>query len=188
MPKVKAKATRLSKAELQKENDELKAALKEKLALDHASVEAGEMGSGPVMVPIKNFSPNYIVYDYQWRGLDRRLELSSKGRKQLASVPLEIWYELERDTALVNDGYIARIDKPITNPNIVEDTAAVVEKLTEDQFKDRVTKITNPFSLYELVGYLEPLTNKTSKQLMAQTTVRSRVKELLGTVIMDDLG
>lgn len=186
MPKVKVKARR-SKADLQKENDELRAALSEKLALDHASVEAGELGSGPVMVPIKNFSPNYIVYDYQWRGLDRKLELSSRGRKQLASVPLEIWYELERDTALVTDGYIARIDKPITNPNIIEDTGAVVENLTEDEFKDRVSKITNPFSLYELVSYLEPLNNKTSKQLMAQTTVRNRVKGLLGTLIIDDI-
>src|SRR5438105_11249254 len=165
MPKVKAK-TRMSKAELQKENDELRAALKEKLALDHATAEAGELGSGPIMVPIKNFSPNYIVYDYQWRGLDRRLELSSKGRKQLASVPLEIWYELERDTALVIEGYIARIDKPIKNPNIIEDTAAVVDKLTEAEFADRISKITNPFSLFELVSYLEPLRNKTSKQLM----------------------
>jgi len=187
MPKVKAKATRLSKAELQKENDELRAALKEKLALDHASIEAGELGAGPVMVPIKNFSPNYIVYDYQWRGLDRKLELSSKGRKQMASVPLEIWYELERDTALVVEGYIARVDRPLTNPNIIEDTAAVVDKLTEAEFADRVSKVTNPFSLYELVGYLEPLKNKTSKQLMAQNVVRARVKELLGTLIVDDV-
>ncbi|SRR5258706_7258204 len=187
MPKARVKTARRSKADLQKENDELRAALSEKLALDHATMEAGELGSGPIMVPLKNFSPNYIVYDYQWRGLDRKLELSSKGRKQLASVPLEIWYELERDTALVVDGYIARIDKPITNPNIIEDTAAVVEKLTEDEFRDRVSKITNPFSLYELVSYLEPLKNKTSKQLMAQTNVRAKVKELLGTVIMDDI-
>jgi len=185
MPKVK-KASK-TKADLQKENEELRAALKEKLALDHASVEAGEMGSGPVMIPIKNFSDSYIVYDYQWRGLDRKLELASKGRKQMASVPLEIWYELERDTALVAEGYIARVDRPITNPNIIEDCKAIVEKLTDVEFKDRVAQITNPFTLYSLVGYLEPIRNPSSTELMAKNIVRMRVKELLGTLIIDDV-
>jgi|SRR6267142_7239944 len=186
MPKVKTKTAK-TKADLQKENDELKAALKEKLALDHASVEAGELGAGPTMVPIKNFSDSYITYDYQWRGLDRKLELASKGRKQMASVPLEIWYELERDTALIAEGYIARVDRPITNPNIIEDCRAVVEKLTEEEFKNRVAQITNPFSLYALVGFLEPIKAPTSKELMARNIVRLRVKELLGTLIIDDI-
>src|SRR5207302_4344044 len=134
MPKAKEKVARKSKAELIKENEELRASLKEKLALDHATVETGELGAGPQMVPIKNFSKNYIVYEYQWRGLDRKLELASKGRKQYASVPLDIWFELERDTSLVASGYIARIDKPLTNPNIVEDPESLVNNMTKADF------------------------------------------------------
>src|SRR5437762_13977719 len=102
------------------------------------------------MVPIKNYSPNYIVYDYQWRGLDRKLELSSKGKKQFATIPLEIWDELERDTVLVTEGYIARVDRPVTNPNIIEDAAAIIANLTEAEFADRIAKVTNPFSVFEL--------------------------------------
>jgi hypothetical protein len=87
----------------------------------------------------------------------------------------------------VTDGYIARIDQPITNPNIVEDPAALIENMTEQEFKDRVGKITNPFTLYDLVAYIEPIKNKSGKQLMAQSAIRMRVKETLGTLIVDDI-
>jgi len=188
MPKAeKIKTARRTRAELLKENEELRQSLKEKLALDHATVEAGELGAGPRMIPIKNFSQSHIVYEYQWRGLDRKLELAAKGRKQYASVPLEIWFELERDTTLVTEGYIARIDQPITNPNIVEDPAALIENMTEQEFKERVSKITNAFTLYDLVAYIEPIKNKSGKQLMAQSAIRMRVKETLGTLIVDDI-
>jgi hypothetical protein len=157
------------------------------MSLDHGAAEAHEVAAGPTMVPVKNFSPNFIVYEYDWRGQSRKLELSSKGRRQMNSVPLEIWLELERDTALVTDGYIARTDRPITNPNIIENPESVIDKLTEVEFQQRVASITNPFSLYELVSYLEPLKDKNGKLLAAQNAVRARVKELTGTIIMDDL-
>ena len=171
-----------SKKELEQEIEELKKAL-----LDAGSVRNAAMAfqESAVMVPIKNFSTNFISYEYDFRGQKRRLELDVSGRKMISSVPLEVWEDIERNTVFVSEGYIARTDKPLTNPNIVDDAEALVNNLTEAQFTARVKEITNPWSVYKFVAYLEPLQEKTGKQLSAQKAVRKRVLELTDVVIVD---
>jgi hypothetical protein len=138
-----------------------------------------------VMVPIKNFSTNYISYEYEFRGQKRRLELDVSGRKMISSVPLEIWEDIERNTVFVSEGYIARTDKPLTNPNIIDDPEALVNNLSEAQFANRVKEMTNASAIYKLVAFLEPLKEKTGKQLSAQKAVRKRILELTDVVIVD---
>lgn len=176
MPKVSK-----TKKELQVENAELTKALSNQSAVAN---ESNSLGT-PVMVPVKNFSTTYIVHEYEYRGQPKRLDLDISGKKSIGALPLEIWLELERDTVYVDQGYIARTDMPITNPNVIEDAEKLVDNLTEEQFAKRVSLITNASTLYRLVGYLEPIENKTGKLLSAQRAVRNRVFELTKTRIVD---
>lgn len=176
MPKVSK-----TKKELEAENKELVQALQNQSVVANEGVSLTQ----PIMVPVKNFSTSYIVHEYQFRGQPKRLELDISGRKAIGSVPLEIWHELERDTIYVHQGYIARTDMPITNPNVIEDPEKLVANLTEEQFTKRVALITNASTLFKLVGYLEPLENKSGNLLSAQKVVRNRVFELTKTRIVD---
>lgn len=171
-----------SKKELEQEIEQLKKALLEAGTTRNAATSFVE---SPVMVPVKNFSTNFISYEYEFRGQKRRLELDVSGRKMISSVPLEVWEDLERNTPFVSQGYIARTDQVITNPNIVEDAEALVNNLSESQFINRIKSMTNASTLYKFVGYLEPLKEKTGKQLAAQKAVRKRVMELTDVVIVD---
>ena len=85
----------------------------------------------------------------------------------------------------MTQGYVARTDMPITNPNVVEDPEKLIENLTEQQFADRVKAMTNPSTLYRLVGYIEPQKDKSGKLLSAQKVVRDKVFELTKTRIID---
>ena len=177
MPKV-AK----TKKQLEQENEELKAALTGQSAVGE---ELSRVYPQPIMVPVKNFSTNFIVHEYEYRGQKKRLELDISGRKASGAVPLEIWVDIERDTPFVREGFIARTDQPITNPNVIEDPEKLIENLTEEQIKDRVEQMTNTSSIFKLVGYIEPIQNKNGKLLAAQKIIRDRVFELTKTRIID---
>lgn len=177
---------RRSNKVLEQENKELKDKLIERNQFSTKATSIVESSGDVKMVPVKNYSDNAIVYTYEYRGQPKRLELEPVGRRRIGAVPLEVWYEIERDTKLVTEGYIARTDVPTDNPNVVEDIEALVENSSEADFKNRLALITNPYVLYKFVSYLEPIKNKTGKQLAAQYVVRQRVAQTTGTRIVDD--
>lgn len=162
-----------TKAELVKEVEQLTAALREKGYVDNAAAAASV--DSATMVPVKNFGGTYVVYPYEFRGQSRRLELDVSGRKQFGSVPLEIWLDMERNTKLVSQGYIARTDQPLSNPNLVEDVEALYNSSTEKGFNARIESITNPNVLYKFSAFFEPMKNKDGKAYAATRAVRDRI-------------
>lgn len=176
---------RQRKAALEQENAELRKALEAKHAVDNVTTVLST-SEVPVMVPIKNYGGVAIFYQYQYRGQNKELKLDTTGSRTTDAIPFEIWEELKRNSRLVEEGYIARTDVPTDNPNVVENVEQLVKSLNEKKFRERINKIINPNVLMMFVAYIEPIKNKTGKILSAQKTVRDRVKELTGSIIVDD--
>lgn len=169
-----------TKAELLRKNQELEKALKEKSSFVESSTRA-ETGANYVMVPIRNYGNTSVSIEYEYKGMTKVLVLETTDPKRLGAVPLEVWNELARTSKLVADGYIARTDVPITNPNVIEDDEAFVKGLGEAEFAKKVTELTNVHVLMRLLRSIETMEHKTGKYLSALAALRQRIFDVTET-------
>lgn len=137
---------------------------------------------GTVMVPIKNYSGALVDVPYRVGGQKYSELLDSHGPNQTGAIPLDSWIALERDSRLVRLGYIVRTDRPITNPNVIEDIDAFVRSIREKDIESRVAKIENLDVLYRLSQYIEllPKEEVTGKHLKVLDAVRKGITDKTG--------
>jgi hypothetical protein len=167
--------TNRTKADLEKEVDDLKGQLEHEVrqaaVLSHAPAQ-------PTMVPIKNYGGTVVTVSYEILGNTKYAVLDISGLRQTASIPLDRWLELERDSKLVGLGYIARTDQPVTNPNVIPDVIVFVEDLKEQDIVSRLESIENPNVLHRINDYLAPKEDRTAREGMILEEVRNRIFEL----------
>lgn len=174
-----------TKAQLEQDNQELRTQLANTQALANANKQSER--DGVPMVPIKNYGGTVVTVTYDVFGVERFCMMEPSGMKQIGSIPLERWLDLERGSRLVSDGYIARTDRPITNPNVIEDVETFIAALTEDKLVARIEEFTNANALYKINDFLAPkeLESKLGgKELFLLSTVREKIFDLVGTRIV----
>lgn len=169
-----------SKVELERENAELKKALEGKSRLDHTLSQA-DMGANYIMVPIRNYGSTTVSIEYEYKGMTKVLVLGTNDPKNLGVIPLEVWTELERTSKLVSDGYIARTDVPITNPNVIPDDEAFIKSHGEAEFAKKVELITNVHVLFRLLKCVEFNKSKAGKYLSAASVLKQRIFDVTET-------
>jgi hypothetical protein len=174
-----------TKRELEQDNQELRTQLANTQALLNAKQQTAR--EGIPMVPIRNYGGTVVTVTYDVFGTERACLMEPSGMKQFGSIPLERWQELERGSKLVSDGYIARTDRPITNPNIIEDVEEFIADIAEDKIETRIAEFTNANALYKINDFLAPRELEGElggKELFLLTTVRDQIFELVGTKIV----
>lgn len=173
-----------TKADLRAKIEELENALRDKSSFQNSVARAE--GTGYTMVPVKNWSSTSVSIEYEYKGLKTVLILDPDGSRSVGAIPLETWTELERSSKLVSDGYIARTDKPVNNPNVIEDSGDYINNCTEGQLVSKLAQVTNVHVVHRLLRYIEALKEKSGKDLAAQTALRNRIFELSGVRIVDE--
>lgn len=136
------------------------------------------------MVPVKNFGGTLVSLQYEQFGNTRTVLLESQGPKQVALIPISAWLGYERDTNLVKEGYIARTDRPISNPNVVDDIEGFLNNSSESEMSERFSQITNPNVLHRVLAVVESQ-EKTGKYLAAERALRNRIFKLTDVEIVD---
>lgn len=170
-----------TKAELERQLKEAQKALRDKVSFEHSAAQA-ESGGNYTLVPIRNYSDTMVSLEFEYKGNKKVLILETMDPKRLGAIPLEVWIELERTSKLVSDGYIARTDLPITNPNVIEDDEEFVKSHGEKEFTDRVTQMTNVHVLLRLLRLVEAMgKNKAGKYLSAETALKNRIFDVTET-------
>lgn len=178
-----------TKAEIQQENEELKKALHQRNAEAEALSRATPHPAtfSTKMVPVKNFSGNLVSIPYEYAGQARTLLLESSGLRQTGVLPYEVWLNLERESALVAKGYIARTDQAITNPNIVDDVQEYLDEREEKDIAEAILKIENASTLYKMLDHLDGTdpSDRTSKELFVREHLKRRIFEITKVQIVD---
>jgi len=170
-----------TKKQLEDENAELKQQLMEKAVQISNTAASHIVAPGIEMVPIKNYGGTIVTVVDEINGQEKPIVLDTHGIKQQRKITLEKWLELERESALVKDGYIARTDQPVTNPNIIDGLDEFTKGLKEDAIRDRIAQITNANVLHRFNDYLSPKErSKTinAKELLVLAAARDRIFEL----------
>jgi hypothetical protein len=171
------------------ENAELKNTIAEqKSFINSAFQQMKDTERHPTMVPVKNYSGSNFVYNYTYRGQDKRLSLESTGPRQVGSLPLEVWAEIEREEKYKENGFIVRTDVPNDNPNCIDDIPKFVNNSTEKEIKTRIEKITVRGVLTLITQYLDtiPDKEKTAKQLTAYNAIKSAMFEKFKIQLIDE--
>src|SRR5258706_13971189 len=163
-----------SKPELERQVEELQKALRDKTSFEHSAAQA-ELGGNYTLVPIRNYGDTTVSLEYEYKGNKKVLVLDTKDPKRLGAIPIEVWIELERTSKLVSDGYIARTDLPITNPNVIEDDETFIKSHGEAEFVKRIGEMTNVHVLQRLLRFVEASKNKSGKYLSAASALRQRI-------------
>lgn len=177
-----------TKAELERQLKEAQKALRDKVAFQNSAAQA-ESGGNYTLVPIRNYSDSMVSLEFEYKGNKKVLILETMDPKRLGAIPLEVWIELERTSKLVSDGYIARTDLPITNPNVIEDDDSFVKSHGEKEFADKVNQMTNVHVLFRLLRLVEAMgKNKAGKYLSAETALKTRIFDVTETYGKKDDG
>lgn len=167
---------------------ELENALLQKSAEVHALATAIPVTATPNMVTIGNFSGTLVGIPYEYNGQKRTLIMDIAGPTQTGSLPLDIWIELERSSKLVKEGYIARLDRPYSNPNIIPDVDEFVRTLREKDIESRLEKITNRHVLTRLLHFIEflPKDQVTGKTALLRQKIQERYFALTNIQLVDE--
>ena len=176
-----------TKSELERQVAELQRALKDKAAFE-SSVMKAELGGNYTMVPIKNYGSTTVSIEYDYKGQTKVLVLGTQDPKDLGAIPVEVWVELERTSKLVSDGYIARTDLPITNPNVIPDDLEFIRSHGETELVKRLSELTNVHVLQRLLRSVEGIGNKSGKYLSAASAIKQRIFEVTETFEKKDTG
>ncbi len=169
-----------SKPELERQVEELQKALRDKTSFEHSAAQA-ELGGNYTLVPIRNYGDTTVSLEYEYKGNKKVLVLDTKDPKRLGAIPIEVWIELERTSKLVSDGYIARTDLPITNPNVIENDEEFIKSHGEVEFTKKLSEMTNIHVLLRLLRAVEAMENKSGKYLSAQTALKQRIFDVTET-------
>ena len=170
-----------TKAELERQLKEAQKALRDKVQFDNSAAQA-ESGGNYTLVPIRNYGDTLVSLEFEFKGNKKVLLLETTDPKRLGAIPLEVWIELERTSKLVADGYIARTDLPITNPNVLEDDEDFIKSHGEKELADKVNQMTNTHVLLRLLRLVESMgKNKSGKYLSAETALKNRIFEVTET-------
>jgi hypothetical protein len=173
-----------TKDELQEEMQTLRDELMKSEAVVSALTQGGT-GTATRLVPIKNFSSNLVSIPYEYQGLKTGVLLEPIEGRDVASIPVDVWHHLEKTSTLIQKGFVARLDMPIDNPNVIEDIDAFMAESDEESFRARVGEMTTDSCLYRLLYALEQKEEKTGKELSALAVLRERLFEVCSVRITD---
>ena len=140
------------------------------------------------MIPVKNYSGSHFIYNYVYRGQDKRLELEPFGPRQVGSLPLEVWAEVERDGKYITNGSMVRTDVSNNNPNCFDDIPAFINNSTTRQIQDLISQVTVKGVLGMMIQYLDsiPDSKKTANQLTAYNVVKTVLFDKFNIQLIDE--
>jgi len=178
-----------TKVELEQEIAELKEQLLQKAAevnaLSKVSKEE-EKDLPPKTVTVINVGGTRVSIPYEWNGREKTLVLESTGSRRTGALPYEVWIDLERNSKLVSYGYIARLDVPTDNPNVIFDIDEFFS-LPEAGILKRISLIENVNVLHRLWSKIQSNSTEkhTGKDFVVSKAVRDRVFALSGVQMLD---
>jgi hypothetical protein len=173
-----------TKDELHEENVTLRDELMKSKAVVDALTQGG-VGTTTRMVPVKNFSSNLVSIPYEYQGIKTGILLEPIEGRDIGSLPIEVWHHLEKTSKLIEKGFVARMDMPIDNPNIIEDIDEFMAEADEEAVRVRVAQMSNDSCLYRFLYKLETMEEKTGKELSAMAVLRDRIFEVTSVRITD---
>lgn len=173
---------------MEEDIQELRTALTDERAKNERFTELTGMAAGTTLIPVKNFSNRNVGLSFQYQGQEREVLLYPRGPRSVANIPLDYWNQLQ-DNQLVIEGYIARIDREITNPNIIENIDNFIRDLPSEKIKQRVNGIVNTDTLFRILMHIEAKERDqgdiSSKEEALLAAIRDRYYELTGTRIAE---
>ncbi len=180
MEEKRGRPTNASKIkDLEAQVEELQGALVTERAQKEGLGSLTNLQTGTTMVPIKNISEQNIGLNFTYQGRDISRVLQPRGMNQATTVPLDYWNELAKN-AIVELGMVIRTDKPVTNPNAVEDIDEFLVELKTEDITSRISQLERPGLVQTMIIRYEriPKEERDNKHTLLLNELRERLFEI----------